>query len=221
MKRTIIIYALILLSSHLFAQVELGGTTDYTEVEADGTIEFHGEASVWNDFVVPMSVAKTGNYAPSWSVFKGGIHAYLFENDGANSQDEVEFIIQLPHDWDGSAIYPHLHWAPENDNSGAVVWGMEYTWVNYDPDTYIEFPNTITITSTSENLNNNGLQHVITDFGSITPSSDQNKISSILLIRLFRKSGDGADTYGSGAFGLSFDIHYRSNTVGSRQEYIK
>jgi hypothetical protein len=220
MKRTIIISALIFISFNLFAQVELGGTSNYTEVEADGTIEFHGDATVWNDFVVPMTVAKTGNKAPEWAQFSGGIYAYLFGNDGASSEDEVQFIIQLPHDWDGSEIHPHIHWSPEDGGSGSVVWAIEYTWVNYNT-THIEFPSTATLTATSEELSGNDHKHLITSFGGVTPTSDQDGISSILMFRFYRNSSNANDTYSSGAFALSFDIHYRGNTMGSRQEYIK
>ena len=44
------------------SQVEIGNTTgDFTEIEEDGTIEFHGEATVRNDYVVPFSSVNT-NY---------------------------------------------------------------------------------------------------------------------------------------------------------------
>lgn len=218
MKRTIIIYALCILSASLFGQVELGGTTNYTEVEADGTLEFHGDATVFNDYVVPMSVAKPGNTAPSWASFIGNIDALEFLS---NKNEEVLFTIQMPHDWDGSAIYPHIHWSPSADNNGSVVWGMEYSWVNYDSDTHLSFPSTTTIYAISEELSGNDHKHLITQFESITPTSSQNKISSLILVRFFRASNHQDDDFGSSVFALSFDIHYRGDTFGSRQEYIK
>lgn len=223
MKRTIIIYAICLFSISLFAQVELGGTEHFTEVEADGTLEFHGDATVWNDYVVPFSSAKAkGTKPPVWEEFIGNIYQWSFKNEGdANKEPEVGFVIQMPHDWDGSLIYPHIHWSPEENSSGSVVWAIEYTWISYDHDTPLEFPSTTTLTGTSRELSSMGHKHLITEFGSITPSSNQNSISSILVVTFFRNSTNAADTYPKKAFALSFDIHYRSNTVGSRQEYIK
>ena len=224
MKRTIIFYAIFLLPLGLFSQVEIGSTEDYTEIESDGTIKFHGEATVWNDYVVPMSVAKPSAVeAPTWEVFMDGLHAFNFAYESnASKEEEVEFVIQMPHDWDGSAIYPHIHWSPENDNSGSVVWAIEYSWVAYNHENPLEYPATTTITTTSASLSNDGHKHLIAPFDFITPSSSQDAISSILIIRFYRNSSNSADTYyDSGAFAISFDIHYRLNTIGSRQEYIK
>lgn len=102
-----------------------------------------------------------------------------------------------------------------------MVWAIEYSWVNYSPGVHLEFPETKTDTAWSEELSNNSIQHLITKFASITPSTSQNAISSLLVVRFYRNSSASADDYDGDAFGLSFDIHYRSNTTGSRQEYIK
>lgn len=225
MKRTIIISALILLSLSIFAQkedpataVEIGGTTSYTEFEEDGTIEFHGDATVWNDYVVPFaSVKLKGTKEPSWEPFLSDINQYNFE---AGAEQEVGMSIQLPHDWDGSAIYPHIHWAPEDGGSGNVIWAIDYTWVNY----MSEFPAPVTLEVTTS-ISGDEKRHRISEFSAISPmitgDHPQNGISSILLIRFYRKGNDSGDTYNKGAYALSFDIHYRSNTIGSRQEYIK
>lgn len=211
------------LSMFIYAQVEMGSGSNYTEIEQDGTIEFHGEATVWNDYVVPFSSVKvTGtNNIPVWSPFMGTISQFLFEDQSASKEQEVGFVVQLPHQWDGSAIYPHIHWSPENNNSGSVVWAMEYTWVNYDATNPIVFPAAITLTTTSANVSNAGHKHLITEFAPITPNATQNKISSLLVVRFYRNSSNTADTYGSGAFALSFDIHYRMDTMGSREPLTK
>jgi len=207
----------------LYAQIEMGSSTDYSEIEQDGTLEFHGEATVWNDYVVPFSSVKTKSTKPPiWESFMGDIFQYAFKNENDQTKEhEVGFVIQLPHDWDGSTIYPHIHWSPANDNSGAVVWGIEYTWVEYNESSPLEFPSPIVSTSTSQQLSNDGFKHLITEFDPISPSGDQDNISSILVVRFFRNSSASADTYSSNAFALSFDIHYRSNTIGSREEFVK
>ncbi|NOR86462.1 MAG: hypothetical protein GQ527_02515 [Bacteroidales bacterium] len=223
MKKLFTTIILSLLCVFSFAQIEMGGDTDFTQIEEDGTVEFHGEATVWNDYVVPMSVAKLSAVeAPSWETFLGGLHAFNFADESlSNKEEEVEFVIQMPHDWDGSAIYPHIHWSPDDDGSGSVVWAMEYSWVEFNYSTPLEFPEPTTITTTSASLSNDGHKHLIAPFASITPSSSQDAISSIIIIRFYRNSSNAADTYESGAFAISFDIHYRLNTIGSREEYIK
>ena len=41
-------------------------------------------------------------------------------------------------------------------------------------------------------------------------------INSQLVIQLFRDPGDAQDTYGSDAALIALGIHYKKNTVGSR-----
>ncbi len=227
MKQIIFIYVLTLLSMSIFAQVQLGGTADYTEIEDDGTIKYVGEAKVWNDFVVPMTSVKVPELdgdPPKYERYYGKILEWNFI---AGKLSEVGLTIQMPHDWDGSTIYPHIHWSPEPDGSGVVVWLMDYVWVNYDVETIPKiFENYAILTAVSPNLTKPAAyEHRIAKFNNangITPAAgDQDGISSILLIRLYRDAGEGSDTYTAGAFALSFDIHYRSDTAGSREEYDK
>lgn len=222
MKKIIIISILCFWSIISFAQIEMGSTTDYTKIEQDGTLEFHGDATVWNDYVVPFSSVKTkGVKIPSWESFMGNIYQWAFEDkDKISDEQEVGFVIQLPHDWDGSTIYPHIHWSPEDNNSGSVVWAIEYTWVKYDETTPLAFPATTVLTATGS-ATNNGHKHLIAKFPAISPTSSQNTVSSLLVVTFYRNSTASADTYKSDAFALSFDIHYRINTIGSREEYVK
>ena len=232
MKKLLTTALLVILSFTIFSQVEIGSSTDFTEVETDGTIEFHGDATVWDDYVVPFAAVKIKKEidAPIWEVFIGdegdGIYQYNFEE---SKLEEVGMTIQLPHSWNGTAIHPHIHWSPEDNTSGTVVWYMEYSWVNYNSTTQYVFPDAVRLTATAS-VANDSHKHLIAGFGSITPETSganpQNAVSSILMIRFYRDpkettSGALNDTYNSGAFALSFDIHFEKNTVGSRQEYIK
>lgn len=215
--------------------VTIGGTTNYSSIEPDGTLEFHGNATVWDDYVVPFTSVKVRATAipPDFEQFQDngasstGVYSYAF--DPATRQ-EVFFTIQMPHSWAGTAIHPHIHWSPAvggdgtgiTDGAENVVWGMEYTWINYHPTTSLAFPESIIITKTSDAIIGQALHHLITEFSPITPTVDeQDGISSILVVRFFRDAGVSADDYEHDAFALSFDIHYERNTVGSRQEFVK
>ena len=54
---------------------------DYSEFETDGTLEFHGDATVWDDLRVPVTSAKPGNVLPDFGVFlgAGGLKTWLFD----------------------------------------------------------------------------------------------------------------------------------------------
>ena len=208
----------------------IGDGANNTKVEADGSLIFEGSATIFGDLVVPLYNAKPGEAAnqPTWGKIKdngaGSRGVYTYNFDGANEQ-EVFFSVQLPHNWkEGSAIFPHVHWAPQTSGqAGNIVWGIEYTWVNYDAATPLAFPNTALITATSVAVNGtaNLNQHLITAFAALTPNSTQDKISSILMCRFYRKGTDVADTYNGSAAVLSVDFHYEIDAIGSRTEYVK
>lgn len=210
----------------------IGDGTNDLKIEADGSVFLEGEATAFNDIVVPLFNTRLGNTnQPIWSKMKDngsgsrGVYTFTFEDVSASSEQEVYFSVQLPHNWkEGTAILPHVHWSPQTTGkTGAVVWGLEYTWVNYVAASPITFPATTIITNTSITVNGSTDQdkHLLTQIGTITPDNTQNKISSILMCRFFRKSGDAADTYNGNAAVLSVDFHYEIDAIGSRQEYIK
>lgn len=194
------------------------GGGDYSEFEADGTLQFVGDAIVWDDLRVPLSTARTaGANVPTFETFRGSTRAFNFD-DG----DEIFLIVQMPHSWRvGSVIYPHLHWCPESDSdpSDNIGIGLEYTWADIDAD----FPAiTTTITRDVPTGVDNAFNQQIHNFDvdGITPPASITGISSVLICRIFRQAAV-ADNYADGAFFIEFDIHYELNTVGSREILTK
>ena len=185
--------------------VQIGGSANYSKIETDGTLEFVGDATVWNEFVIPASSTMQGTNPPVWAAFQTGIFAWHFLCAGG----ELSFSVQMPRDWkEGSAIIPQVHWAPMSATAGDVTWKIGYTWANNQET----FPATLydDVTTT---INGNDHLHMITSFSQITHPSTQGQISSILMITLTRFPGT---TYQDNAALLSFDILYESNTLGSR-----
>lgn len=194
----------------------LGGG-NYSEFEADGILQFVGDATVWDDLRVPLSTARpAGANVPTFEAFVDGTMAFSFD-DG----DEIFFAVQLPHSWlVGSTIYPHLHWSPESDvdPSDNVGIGLEYTWTNVDDD----FPAATTITRDVPTGVDQAFAHLIHNFDvdGIEPPAGVTGISSMLVCRFFRQAA-GSDNYTDGIFGIEVDFHYRINTVGSREIMTK
>jgi hypothetical protein len=210
----------------------IGDGTNDTRIEADGSILLEGTATAYTDLVVPLFNTRLGaDNQAIWAKMNDngsgsrGVYTYTFENQSTGNEEEVFFSVQLPHNWkEGSTIYPHVHWSPQTSgNNGSVVWGLEYTWVNYNSTTPLTFPNTTIITVTSASINGSSYRdkHLITSFNGLTPDNTQDKISSILMCRFFRKSGDAADTYNGNAAVLSVDFHYQMDGIGSHTEFAK
>ncbi len=186
--------------------------SNYSKIEADGTIEFNGNATVWDDLRVPVTTAKPGNVVPDFAGFlaTGGLKTYLF--DGGGRAEEIHFIVQMPHSYKlGTNITPHVHWTPTDTNTGNVRWSLEYTWQQrgavFGASTTIHIIDAASGTAWDHLLRAN--------FAAID-GSGISLVSSMLVCRLFRNSADGGDTYASDAALLEIDFHYEIDTVGSR-----
>ena len=196
--------------------------SSYTEVEQDGTIEFIGDAVVWEDLRFPATQTTVGGTKDPDFV--------QFQDDGAGSQgvftyafsptveEELYFVAQMPHAWKiGTDLHPHVHWTPTNTNVGSVSWGMEYTWQSINGT----FGNT-TIISTSDPADGTAYKHQLTSLPTISAAGITG-VSSILVCRIFRDATAslGQDDYDTDADLLEIDFHFQKDTVGSRQEFVK
>ena len=203
-------------------ETRIGSTSNYTAIESDGTIEFNGEAAVWEDLRFDANAIRAaGVKDPAYSTMLGGLRTYWFS---PTTQEELYFNAQMPHAWDGSAIYPHIHWMASTASDGApasqkALWKMEYAWASIGST----FAAAATVSGSTHYPNEEPAanKHYMTAMTSIVPSTNQSGISSMLICRLYRDSTDAADTFEQGAFLLEVDFHYRINTVGSREETSK
>lgn len=200
------------------ATATIGGSTHYFQVEADGTIEFNGNATVWEDLRVPSQNTKLNptKSEPAFEEFIDGLFLYAF--DTTNADDEsVHFVAQMSHSYkEGSDIYPHLHWSPDTTNGGNVRWELEYVIVNTD-GTFAGSATNDTITDAADGTAD---KHQTVPFTTISGAG--LTISHMIICRLTRMStSDAADTFTGNAFFLEFDFHYEIDTVGSRTEIAK
>ncbi len=199
---------------------DIAGGND-TKIEADGTLMFEGNAEVWDDLRVSMD---KGSSSASLDWFPGessGPQIWYFRD--AKGLESLSFQVQLPHSYkEGTTIYPHLHWTPNASESGDVEWNLDYTWVNYNPITPQVFP-AITTSTAVETGPFTQRTHLITGLtvGGVGLDGTDKKISSILICRLWRNSGNSADTYTNDAGLLSLDFHFQIDTVGSRETFSK
>jgi len=200
---------------------------NHTKFDSTGHQTMEGTATVWDDLRVEPVIKAIGTHDPTFTQWfsdgSGSIGLFLYNFIDANtvSQKEVFFTVQLPHSWAGTAIFPHVHWIPDaNQNNARPVWGLEYSWEEIGS----VFGNSLIVYTTSLEPNDTNLvqyKHYISKFASISPSSSQNGISSVMICRLFRFSGDASDTFTSTCGLLYCDFHFEINSIGSNSEYIK
>lgn len=196
----------------------LGDGTNNTTIETDGTISHNGTATVWDDLRIQI-LTRTAGTTPTFDGGFGGnanIFTYNFSDAATKS---VYFEVQMPHSWkQGTTIYPHVHWAPEEDNASGNVckWQLEYTWVNYQGT--FGASSTYTMNGATD-VANVKWKHYIASGAGI--SGTGKNISSMLICRLSRIGGDAADNLSGDACLIAFDIHFEKDTEGSRTEYTK
>lgn len=152
-------------------------------------------------------------YGDGWVGGEGtvGVFCYAFDS---GVREEVFFTAQMSHAYKyGTQMRPHLHWAPSDDSSGSVVWGLEYTIAPFGS----AFGTTVINTCTAE-AGGVAYEHTYASLGQMDP---QNSLSFMIVGRIFRDGTDSNDTYNAPAYLLEFDIHYVSDSLGSEKELKK
>lgn len=180
-------------------------------IAADGGSGSSPVNPLWDDLRVSVLRGTTGPNNPTLTTFISGIQLYSF---GAAGSDQIFFDAQIPHTWlEGSEVRPHLHWSPGNSTSTLVVrWGLEYSWSNVgDP-----FPTSTTIYA-NDAADGVAYRQQIAQFAPIDGTG--KRVSSVFCCRLFRDGANGADTFTTGAFAISFDFHLQMSSDGSVDEY--
>ena len=200
---------------------------NYTDFDTTGFITFNGTTTVWDDLRVEPNIKGTGTNDPTFTKWfdngagSRGVFLYNFTDASTASEKEVFFQVQLPHSWKGTTIYPHVHWIPlAAATAQRPVWGLEYNWADIGQ----VFGNTTIAYTTGLVPNDVNLvkyKHYISPFAGITPTTNQDEISAILMCRLFRYSGNASDTYTNTCGLLYVDFHYEIDTLGSRTEFTK
>jgi len=208
-------------------------STNYVKIGGDGTVTLNGDATTYNDLVVPVySARNSSSTTPLWTEFAApGFFTYEYIAADNAVDKELFFNVQLPHDYkEGSSIFPHVHWSSTVAlGTTRPVWRFQYQWVNLNGNYSADFSaNLLTgylvvqsgggVESTPANLTDTR-RSMITPLGSI--SGTDKTVSSMLLIRLTRFTTDANDNFTGGAFILSFDLHYEIDSFGSSTEFAK
>jgi len=211
-----------------------GGTTNYSEFEANGTLKFNGDATCYLDAVVPFCY-KGGTGEANFDTFVGGIKNLKFLVG-----DFVAFQnTEAPHDYkEGSEIEIHLHWAINQAMIAGdkVKWNLELAFANpingvntgtifCDPATPTVFgTKTIEIEYTSPVGGAPAGSYIYSTFGTVSATDMANvKIGAGFIGVLTRvaKSAGGTDPATGCVYGLNLGIHYEVDTIGSRQRGTK
>ena len=189
---------------------KFGTAANYTQFDANGHQTMEGDATVFEDLVVPLTTAKLGSTnKPDFDYTSLG---YVFDENDVT--ETLSFIVQLPHAWkEGSTIYPHLHCKKYATDPAFV---LTYAWFNVgdavaDPATVHNIDTVLYGTDTGDHC-------IMTVSGNTGISGAGKTISSILVCKLHRVANS---TPNEDVLVYQLDFHYQKNSLGSNTEYTK
>jgi hypothetical protein len=193
---------------------------DYLEIEDDGTIEMHGDATVFRDELGDLT---------GLAVLGTGIAIDTAENEvkfapGCDPTNDYLYAnVQMNHDrLHGAKVYPHIHWVQASDQ--IPNWLLQYRWQRNGSTKVTAWTN-YPMKSNAFTLSGTSFLQISYGAGLTPPANDG--ISDIMQVRVSRDKGNistafsATDSYTGTVNGISFDIHLELDTLGSRQEYVK
>lgn len=192
-----------------------GSSANYTEFEADGTMRFVGDSTVWNDLNISLVPPGGLLSVPSVIAFNGDarLDCYAFSGT-AVVPDEVHSSMEILHGYkEGTDIRFHLHWYPTNTTVANVKWQFRYTWFNRD--TVPGAAQTLTATEATSGVAWKEQTSVF-----VLPGTGMT-MGSRLVFTIFRDAQDAADTYAFNAAVSDMGVHYEIDQVGSREILVK
>ncbi len=189
---------------------------NYTEIETDGTVIAHGEATMYNDLYLDVSPKTTGVGKPTLATFKGNINKYTFAVNDITEVNTQEIL----HDWEeGTPIEVHVHWATAGNNdttTRGVKWEVDYSIANTQHNNInIVFPDVTTISAEGVIAPSEiAYTHKYTSIGTINMTG--YKIGACMTFSLKRIASVANVAPANNPFGLMLGLHYKRNSLGSR-----
>lgn len=172
---------------------------------------------VFSDYLIPGLTLDSSSPAtsPDLEIFRDGIHQLAFSGTGGTEQGF--FTLHLLHDLKADTeITFHIHWAHNVASpSGSVKWNIEYSIARgYAVGT---FGASTTLSTTQEAPAQ--YVHQITDDDDMVIAGTNPELvpDAVIMGRVYRDPGDGADTFSDDAFLLFLDVHYTKSRVGTTE----
>lgn len=161
----------------------------------------------WDDYIVSgLNVRLRGASDPELRDFRSGMYLYAFS--GTTGANEVYTTVHILHDWKpGTDIYPHVHWGHKiAAPTGDVVWQIDYSIAKGFSQEAFPTPITISAQQTAGTVH----YHQIVETSSVIPAASI-EVDAVVLMRIYRNSAHGSDTFENDAFLMQVDLHYESD----------
>lgn len=201
-----------------FSTLKIGDVSNgnYTDIEADGSLSYKGDATIWDDLVGSLIASRLTSTSGKLN-YNYDENTITMQSGGAptNINDRLIFNHQKPHAAKTSSTFNlHIHW--EQVSTNIIIWQIDYRIQHNDQLKTIAWT-TVTANTTDDNVFSypgSGTFNQITRLVDIDWSTAA--LSSTLQFRLTRidvTTGDIEATF--------VDGHVEYDSDGSRQEFIK
>lgn len=134
---------------------------------------------------------------------------------GASETQQIAVLYQIPHEWIGSPMHPHIHWQKTTDDAGGVIWELRHRIWNIH-DIVPEWSEWATIEGRSMELGES--QHTLIDRWALLDMAGIHE-SAMISIQLRRVPTDAGDTYAEDAKLWDIDLHYQRFGSGTVTEW--
>jgi len=186
-----------------------GGTTNYTEIKADGEINLHGTARVKKKIYIGANGIKAPGAKPATFVEDGLTGCWEFADAIEANQQSISGTFLIPPDMDIS-IAPTLNigWHANGISPGNCKWQLEYLWISPNEDVTAAAQETLTIVSTAS-ATSDGL--IVAEIPGIDLPSSTDKS---FFWKVTRLSGDVQDTIAAVTHMRGQFMEYTANKLG-------
>lgn len=185
----------------------------------------------WRQMSAPITPKGTGANNPIWSVFRGTLSAYKFDN---TLMREVWVPFRMPHDYvPGTDLFLSVHWAQNVVDTGGTAGVPGVCKIYFDityadgygtpggaSDPYIA-PYTVSVTQQASTTQYGHMtaEVQISNNGGTGGLIDSNTISvaGIFGVRLYRDASDVADTLNQSIFIMMCELCYQSTNIATKQ----
>ena len=168
----------------------------------------------WRDLLGTIQVLGTSYNDPAFlSYGTSSTRQFQFSSTVYN---EIVISYHIPHDYvPNTPIHIHMHWsdAESIQGSGSVVWSFDIMYAKGHGQSPFQEIGIHSATQVNPEIQ---YQHMVAETAEITIPGLE--IDGIVIVRMYRDIFNPSDTLMDPVFGHMADIHYRSNSLATKNK---
>lgn len=168
-------------------------------------------ATYWDDLRTNAeNLRLPGSNPAEFVTYKTIFSALAFD---ATNNEYAQANFQMPHAWsEGTSVHYHVHFVPASNATGTVIFCTDY--IIASPNGYFS---TSKNSCGTANVSAEQDRHRIVEIADINMTG--HTVSAVIKTRIYRNAT--GDNFTGDVHVEEVDMHYETNSPGSREEYLK